>query len=359
MIDGFAFEDFLIKRRNVFRIATGASDVEDNIIVRLESGDDFGVGNASPSDVTHETMESIMSFLDSARKIAVGADEEDIDGLHKALDSVAPGNTAAKAAVDIAVHDLLAKRSGRRVFEHLGGTGDGRMLTDITVGIEGVDETVKRALAHRDGGFRALKLKVGLDLEEDIRRMAAVRDAVGPGVEMRVDANQGYSVDEAVRFCEEMRTLGVVLVEQPVDADDYDGLKRVRERSRVPIMADECLRTVDDARKVAEMGAADIINIKLMKCGGIRPALEIDRIAEDAGLTTMVGCMGEIQLSIAAGLHFALGSRTVRYVDLDSHFSMIDDPSSGLTFEDGMLGVSPRPGLGMTTVLDRPATGDQ
>ena len=182
-----------------------------------------------------------------------------------------------------------------------------------------------------------------------MRRMRAVRDAVGPSVEMRVDANQGYTVEEAVAFCEEMHALGVSLVEQPVDADDYDGLRRVRDRSPVPIMADECLRSVDDARRVAEMGAADIINIKLMKSGGIHPALVIDGIAKDAGMTTMVGCMGEIQLSIAAGLHFSLGSDNVRYVDLDSHFSMMDDPSSGLTFEDGLLGVSERPGLGIST----------
>jgi L-alanine-DL-glutamate epimerase-like enolase superfamily enzyme len=359
MIDRLVFESFTIRRRNVFRIATGASDVEDNVIVRLEADGEFGMGNASPSDVTHETKDTIVDFLASAQKKVIGVDEEDLDALHRALDSISPGNTAVKAALDMAAYDLVAKRSGKRVFEHLGGEGDGRMLTDITIGIEDVEETVRRALAHRDNGFRALKLKVGLDLEEDARRMAAVRDAIGPGIEMRVDANQGYSVDEAIGFCEEMHTLGVVLVEQPVAADDYDGLKAVRERSPVPIMADECLKSVYDARKVAAMGAADMINIKMMKCGGIRPALEIDEIARDAGLTTMVGCMGEIQLSIAAGLHFALGSDTVRYVDLDSHFSMIDDPSSGLTFEDGLLGLSSRAGLGISTVLDGGRPGDQ
>jgi L-alanine-DL-glutamate epimerase-like enolase superfamily enzyme len=359
MIDDLMFEPFLIKRRSVFRIATGASDVEDNIIVRLGSGTEFGVGNASPSDVTHETKETIVGFLRWARTAVRGVDESDLRALHEALDSVASGNTAAKAAVDMAAYDLLAKREGKRVFELLGGRGDDRMLTDITVGIEDEEETVRRATAHCENGFRALKLKVGLDLSGDVRRMTAVREAVGSGVEMRVDANQGYSVDEAVRFCEEMHTLGVTLVEQPVDADDYEGLSKVRERSLVPIMADECLRSVADARKVAEMGAADIINIKLMKSGGIHPAMEIDEIAEDAGMTTMVGCMGEIQLSIAAGLHFALGSDNVRYVDLDSHFSMIDDPSSGLSFDDGSLGVAPQPGLGIRTVLDDRLPADQ
>ncbi|UCE91180.1 MAG: dipeptide epimerase [Methanobacteriota archaeon] len=352
LIDDLRFRSYSIRRRNVFRIATSASDVEDNIVVRVDAGDDFGVGNASPSDVTHETRETIERFLTASAGRIRGVAEDDLEALHDVLDSVAPGNTAAKAAIDIAVHDLLGKRCGVQIYEALGGRGDGRLVTDMTVGIEGVDETVRRAVANCRDGFRALKLKVGLDIEQDLLRVAAVREAVGSGVELRVDANQGYDVDEAIRFCEEMDTLGVALVEQPVDADDYAGLKAVRERSPVPIMADECLRTIADAERVAAEGAADIINIKLMKSGGIHPARTIDRIAKDASMTTMVGCMGEIQLSIAAGLHFALGSDNVRYVDLDSHFSMIDDPSSGLTFEDGLIGVSGRPGLGMTTDMD-------
>ncbi len=352
MIDHIVFRSYLVKRKNVFRIATGASDVEDNIMVRVDSGEDFGVGNASPSDVTHETKESIELFLGHASKALVGVDEADLSEVHDAMENIARDNTSAKAAVDMAVYDLLGRREGRRLFERLGGSGDGAALTDITIGIEHEHETVRRAEAHRENGFKALKLKVGLDLENDVRRMVAVRDAVGPGMEMRVDANQGYSVEQAVVFCEEMHTLGVALVEQPVDADDYAGLKAVKDRSPVPIMADECLRSVADARKVAADGAADIINIKLMKSGGIFPALEIDQIARDAGMSTMIGCMGEIQQSIAAGLHFALGSNNVRFVDLDSHFSMIDDPSSGLGFADGMLTVSERAGLGMLTGMD-------
>lgn len=352
MIESIHFRSHAIKRRNVFRIATSASDTEDNVVVRVGSGDDFGVGNASPSDVTHETRETIELFLDEAAKRVRGTSEDDLQSLHELLDSIAPGNTSAKAAIDMAIHDMLAKRDERPVYEWLGGRGDGRMMTDMTVGIEDIDETVRRAARSCGEGFRALKLKVGLDLEQDILRVAAVRDAVGSGVELRVDANQGYDVEQAVRFCEEMDTLGVALVEQPVDADDYAGLKAVRKRSRVPIMADECLRTIADAKRVAAEGAADIINIKLMKSGGMHPARAIDAIAKDAGMTTMIGCMGEIQLSIAAGLHFALSSDNVKYVDLDSHFSMIDDPSSGLTFEDGLIGVSGLPGLGIRTDMD-------
>jgi L-alanine-DL-glutamate epimerase-like enolase superfamily enzyme len=340
------------KRVSTFRIATGSSDVAENVIVKVVSGDDFGVGNASPSNVTHETLKSIEEFMAKVPKKIIGADEQDLSKLHKKLDSTAAGNTAAKAAVDIAIYDLLSKREKKPLRKYLGGTGRDRMITDMTIGIETKDVTIKKALRHVRDGFRALKIKVGLDFESDVRRIEAVRDAVGSGIQLRVDANQGYDVDKAIEFCEVMRTLSVAVIEQPVKADDYAGLKRVKEHSQVPIMADECVRSVSDARKVIKDRSADMINIKLMKSAGIHDALTINTLANGAGVGTMIGCMGEIQVSIAAGLHFALSSENVKFADLDSHFAIIDDPSSGLRFEDGELVVPRRPGLGISTPLD-------
>ena len=179
-----------------------------------------------------------------------------------------------------------------------------------------------------------------------------MRNAVGDKIELRVDANQGYSVDQAIRFCADMNTLGVVVVEQPVNAEDYKGLKKVSEASEVPVMADECVKSVLDARKVAREGIADMINIKLMKSAGICDAIMINRFAEAADMMAMVGCMGEIQVSIAAGLHFALSSMNVAFADLDSHFNIVDDPSSGLQFDDGFLIAPNKPGIGIRTPLD-------
>lgn len=351
MIDSIEFKTFVNRRASTFKIATGSSDVEENVIVKIVSGDMFGVGNANPTEVTHETRRSIETFLAAAQKKLVGTDECDPDKLHTRLDAIANGNTAAKAAVDIALFDLLSKRDKKPLHEFLGGDRT-RMLTDMTIGIESKEVTVQKAIKHYKAGFRALKIKVGLDLQEDVRRVAAVREAVGPKVELRVDANQGYSVEQALKFCEEMKTLDVVVVEQPVKAEDLAGLKRVTCESDVPIMADECVKSVFDARKVARGGIADMINIKLMKSAGINDAVMINKFAEAANMCTMVGCMGEIQLSIAAGLHFALSSENVKYADLDSHFNIVDDPSSGLKFEDGYLITSDRPGLGITTPFD-------
>ncbi|OGS43229.1 MAG: hypothetical protein A3K76_03760 [Euryarchaeota archaeon RBG_13_57_23] len=351
MIDSVEFRTFVNKRTSTFTIATGSSSSEENVIVKVVSGDEFGVGNANPTDVTKETVKSIEDFLSWVPKKIVGTDENEPEKLHQRLDSIAEGNTAAKAAVDIAIFDLLAKRCKQPLWKFLGGERD-KMLTDMTIGIASKEVTVERAIKHTRSGFRALKIKVGLDLAEDIKRVAAVRDAVGERVELRVDANQGYSVDQAIKFCEEMHALGVVVVEQPVKAEDYKGLKKVTEASDVPIMADECVKSVFDARKVAREGIADMINIKLMKSAGICDAIMINRFAEAADMKTMVGCMGEIQVSIAAGLHFALSSNNVAFADLDSHFNIVDDPSSGLQFEDGYLITPKRPGLGIKTPLD-------
>ena len=351
MIDSMESRTFINKRTSAFRIATGSSDTEENVIVKLVSGDDFGVGSANPTDVTQETLASMESFLGVASRKIVDTDENYPDKLHQRLDAIAIGNTAAKAAVDIALFDLLSKREKKPLYEYLGGKRD-KIITDMTIGIEPLEITVQKALEHIRSGFRALKIKVGLEFDEDIKRVSAVRDAVGPKIQLRVDANQGYTVDQAIKFCEAMETLDVAVVEQPVKAEDYEGLRKVSQSSNLPIMADECVKSVLDARKVARESIADMINIKLMKSAGINDAVLINRLAEAADVGTMVGCMGEIQVSIAAGLHFALSSENVLLADLDSHFNIVDDPSSGLLFEDGHLVAPRKPGLGITTPLD-------
>lgn len=343
---------FINRRKCTFRIATGCADTAENIVVKIAAGDEYGIGSASPSDVTHETVKSVEEFLARVPKKIVGTDETDLSGLHRRLDAVSPGNTSAKAAVDMAVYDLLSKRERKPLHRFLGGARGDSVLTDMTIGIESKEVTVQRALKHYKEGFRALKVKIGLDLEGDIRRVAAVRDAVGPKVQLRVDGNQGYTVEEAVELCEAMKTLDVVLVEQPVKAEDYAGLKKVKDRSPVPIMADECVKEIADAKRVIRDRAADLINIKLMKSSGIYDAIAINRLAEEANIGTMVGCMGEIQLSIAAGLHFVLSSDNVKYADLDSHFNIIGDPSSGLEFTDGRLQAPRGTGLGVSMTLD-------
>jgi o-succinylbenzoate synthase len=334
-------------RKEPFIIATGSSNVANNIIVKVEGDEGFGIGNACPNSVTKETPESILNALKIFSQQLEKEDVEDIQGVNDRMDSILGGNPSAKAGIDIALHDLKGKIEELPVHKMLGGKKD-RILTDMTIGIMPIQETVEHAIQYKEKGFKALKIKIGLDKVEDEKRIKAVREAIGKEIIIRVDANQGYDVKTAIEVISAIEPYDIEQIEQPVKWDDLKGLAEVKRHSAIPITADEAVKTKEDVIKTIEKDCADKINIKLMKCGGITKALEINRIAEKNGLETMIGCMSENRISIAAGLHFALAQENVRYADLDSHFSLIDDKTNGgFIFEKGYLVPLERVGFGV------------
>ncbi|UCF08731.1 MAG: dipeptide epimerase [Thermoplasmata archaeon] len=336
------------ERKEPFFIATGSSNVAHNIIVKIKTDEGMGIGSACPNSVTGETAESIAGVFKILSQALIGKDAGDIELTNTEMDALIKGNPSAKAGIDIALWDLKGKVEGVPVSELLGGGGRQRMLTDMTIGIMGTEETVEHALLHIKEGFKALKVKIGLDKERDIETIKSVREAVGEDIIVRVDANQGYDVRSAIEVIRAIEPYDIEQIEQPVAWDDLEGLKEVKESSSIPITADEAVKTKEDALKVVENNCADKINIKLMKCGGITKALEINKIAGQNGLDTMIGCMSENVVSIAAGLHFALSQENVKYADLDSHFALIDDKTrGGCIFEEGFLIPLERPGLGV------------
>jgi L-alanine-DL-glutamate epimerase-like enolase superfamily enzyme len=237
----------------------------------------------------------------------------------------------------MALYDLLGRIAGIPVYQLLGAYRD-RIATSITIGILNEPETVRRARDFVAQGFRALKLKGGRDVEEDISRVLAVRAAVGGKVALRFDANQGYDVEQSLLFVKATRPARLELVEQPTPRHALDDLARVTENTSLPIMADESLMGLRDAFRIARRGLADMINVKLMKCGGIGPAMEIASVARAARLDVMVGCMDESALGIAAALHFALAHPAVKYADLDGHIDLLEDPAAGaVILKNGML----------------------
>jgi len=325
-------------RKEPFIIATGSSSLAHNIIVKVKTDDAVGIGNACPNSVTGETKESIISALKTLSRSLVREDALDVDWLNFRMDSTIQENPAAKAGIDIALWDLKGKIEEVQVCKLLGDERKQRMLTDMTLGIMAKDRAVKRATRYKEEGFRALKVKIGLDPKRDVEIIKAIRETVGEDIIIRVDANQGYDVETAIQVIEKIAPYKIEQIEQPVKWDDLDGLREVKENSSIPITADEAVKTSEDARKVVKGKCADNINIKLMKCGGITRALEINQIAQEGGMNTMIGCMGENRISIAAGLHFALSKDNVKYADLDSHFSLIDDKTEGgFSFKEGYL----------------------
>jgi L-alanine-DL-glutamate epimerase-like enolase superfamily enzyme len=335
-----------IPRKERFTIARGSSVIAENLFVSVHSGGVVGSGNGAPSEVTKETLLTMKDAMQTLVRALEGFEFHTPQEVADRMDRILPGNPAVKAAVDIAVHDLAARIAGQPLYVYLGGHRE-RMATDITIGIMPTKDAVERAERWTQFGFRSLKVKVGTDPRADLDRLRAIRGAVGPDVEIRIDGNEGFTWSQALSFARDARDLGVSLFEQPVKATDLEGMRVLSEASPIPIMADEMVLTADDAKKVGWSKAAKAVNLKLMKHGGIARTIEVDMICQSAGFPTMVGCMGEPQLSIAAGLHFALASKNVRWLDLDSHFALAKDPTSGLGFENGELVAPKGPGLGI------------
>jgi L-alanine-DL-glutamate epimerase-like enolase superfamily enzyme len=246
----------------------------------------------------------------------------------------------------MALHDIAAQAAGLPLYRFLGGKKR-PMETDLTIYIGDPAAAGDRALQVLEKGFRIIKTKVGVSVREDVRRLAAIRAAVGDGPAIRIDANQGWGRMEAVECLRAMAELRIEFCEQPVRAHDVAGMRFVTDRSPIPPMADESIFSPADALRLIEAGAAPYFNIKLSKSGGIHDALSIARLAEAGGIRCMVGCMLESRLGIAAAAHFALATEAIAFYDLDSFFEHAESPvPGGVEIRDGMIDLSEEPGLG-------------
>ncbi len=338
-----------------YTIAFRRVESVENVILRIGTDSGLvGLGAASPEPrVTGETMGACRQSLAADRlQWLIGRAISDFEGLcHEAADRL-PGTPAALAAVDIALHDLAAQERGVPLVEML-GRARGALPTSITIGIKPLEETLAEAEEYLSRGFEILKVKVGLDLEEDLRRLTRLRERVGLGIRLRADANQGYSVEETLRFFRKTASLDLEFLEQPLPANEIEAMRALPESIRDRIAADESLLGENDARLLAgPPRACGILNVKLMKCGGIAPARRIAAIAESAGVRLMWGCMDESRVSIAAALHAALSCPATRHLDLDGSLDLARDAvDGGFTLDDGIMRTTGAPGLGVHAVL--------
>jgi len=320
-----------------------------NVFVRIDTNEGIvGRGCAAPDEpVTGETVAGALADLrDTVTPALRGSDPLRQALLMERLRKSLARSPSVLAAIDMALYDLMGLKAGLPVWKLLGGYRD-RIRTSITIGIMPTAQTVERARELVSRGFRSLKLKGGLDVDDDVARVMAVRAAVGEKIEIRFDANQGYTVEQSLRFVAATRPAGLELLEQPTPRGEVDLLGRVTSEAPIPIMADESLMTLRDAFRLARRDLADMVNVKLMKVGGITEAMRIASVARAARLEVMVGCMDEAALAIAAGLHFALARPAVVYADLDGHLDLVDDPTAGMVHvRDGYLFPSRSPGLG-------------
>jgi len=320
-----------------------------NIILKLVTDSGIvGWGCAAPDKtVTGESPENVIESIDTViQDMLKGQSPFQIARITHDLKRVIPNAASAISMVDMALYDIMARKAQLPLYQLLGGFRH-KIPTSITIGILPLDETLDQAEKHLKNGFFILKLKGGLDLSEDIEKVLKLRERFGSDFQLRFDANQGYTVEQSVRFIAGIKTANLEIIEQPTCQEKDRRLGQVTQAVSVPVMADESIKTLKDAFRLARNDRIDMINIKLMKMGGIFESLHINSVAKAAGMEVMIGCMDESALGISAGLHFALSRANIEFADLDGHLDLLNDPFSGLFYlKNGILTPSDTPGLG-------------
>lgn len=350
-----------------FKTALRTVNAIDDVIVRIvtDTGQ-VGLGEAAPTAViTGDTIGSMVWAIEEVIAPQLkGMAIENIEAIFEKLDHCLVKNSSAKAAVDIALYDLYGQLYRAPLYQLLGGYRR-QLSTDITISVNDPEQMARDSVAAVQLGYDTLKIKVGKDPALDIERMSLIRQAVGNGIKLRLDANQGWQPKEAVRILQRLedRGLEIELVEQPVPAHDLEGLKFVTDHVTIPVLADESAYSPLDAVKIMQLRAADLINIKLMKTGGIRHALQICAMAEVYGVECMMGCMLEAKISVTAAAHLAAAKPVITRLDLDGPSLCATDPlPGGARFDEHRITLTDEPGLGFDAALcpgfaERPAPG--
>jgi len=340
---------FTLQQNVVIKIALPTALATDNVFVRLRTEDGVtGVGEASPySAVTSETQHTDVAFAHTLAELVRGRDPFTIAKIVDDMDVLSPENCSIKAAFEMALWDICGKIAGLPICCLLGKYRDS-FETDKTIFIGTPAEMAEAAQEVVRHGFRTIKVKVGESPEKDIARLAAIREAVGSDIGLRIDANQGWTPAEAVRSLRGIEKSQIQECEQPVPYWDMDGLKYVRDHSGVPIMADESVHSPHDAIEAVRKDAVDLINIKLMKTGGILNAVRVAQISAAAGIQCMLGCMTETSLALTAAAHVIASQKNLIYADLDSFLFNASNPIiGGMEIKQGVVYLPAGPGLGL------------
>src|SRR5918994_4347575 len=339
-----------------FKTALRTVDTIEDIIVCVHTDTgNIGYGEAPATAVI--TGETHGSIVEAIRKFIaprlIGEEIANLNRITQLIQGALEKNSSAKAAVEIAVYDLFGQLYEAPLYKMLGG-GDPVITTDITIGVDYIDKMVADSVAAVERGFESLKIKVGKDIGVDIERVKAIYAAVQDRALLRLDVNQGWTAKQAVHALQTLEDAGVrlELVEQPVKALDLGGMKYVTERVHTPIMAEEKGFGPTEVIELIRMRAADIINIKLMKTGGISNALHIADIAAMYNVECMIGCMLESSISVAAAVHVAVAKADViTKVDLDGPSLCVFNPvDGGVIFNEAEISITDAPGLGIREI---------
>lgn len=328
-------------------------DALEDLVVIIECDDGtLGYGEGAPTpQITGETLGSMHAAIDFIAPHLIGRDIDDFETLLHIVHTTIVKNSTAKSALEVALYDLRSKQRQQPLYQMLGGSKTA-FTTDITISMNETEKMVADSLHAVSSGYNTLKIKIGQSWEKDARRIEAIAQAVPPSVTLRLDANQGWSAAECVKLLERIEQQGIIaeFIEQPVAADDIEGLASIKAHVQTPVLADESVFSLKDAQRLLEANAADYINIKLAKTGGISQALALADLCAGYNTKCMIGCMLEGPISVAAGVHVASArADTVTIIDLDAVSLLASHPAkTEIAFDESRIVLADVPGLGIT-----------
>ncbi len=330
-IDKIEVIELNIALKEPISISLGTMFQAQNIVIKIHADSGFtGIGEASPEiKIVGETQAAGFETAKLLATVLKGKDPLAIEDRIADMDHTIHGNPTIKSAFDMALYDLLAKTAGLPLYQLLGGGNAREIHTDMTVYLGSPERMAAQALGYKNEGFPAIKVKLGTGEKEDIERIRAIRAAIGDEIPVRIDANQGWDAVTAVNILKALEPYHIEHCEEPIPHWNNTDLKRVRDQSPIPIMADESVFDHRDAFRLASLGACDYFNIKFAKSGGIHNAIKINAIAEAAGIRTQVGCMSESRYALTALCHFVAAKNNVVWFDIDSALSHAEDPVTG------------------------------
>ncbi|MHA1748301.1 MAG: mandelate racemase/muconate lactonizing enzyme family protein [Promethearchaeota archaeon] len=337
----------------VVTVSLGTIASVENILIKINTDSGiYGWGEGSPfSFITGETQATCIDAAKFLGKILIGKDPTAIEENLTLIKRFLPTHPSVRSAFDMAMWDILGKECNQPVYKLLGGKNR-QLRTDQTMGHENsVEDVQKLAQKFLDQGFNEIKMKTGRPGITDYQHVKAVRELVGEDIHLKVDSNQGWDLAESLKNARLMEPLNLMYFEQPLPIWNLDDMVRLREKINIPVCADESVFDEKDAFKICKLGAADYLNIKLGKAGGIHTGLKINAIAESYGAKCMIGCFSESRLGLTAAAHLVLARPNIIFLDLDAALFLADDPViGGMEYgktNKSIITVGEKPGFGV------------
>lgn len=335
-----------------FVTSLGRDDHAENVLIKIITEEGItGFGESSPyMPINGESVDTCYAVGQYFAKLLKGRNALAIEDCIAAMDRLIYANTSIKSAFDMALYDIASQNAGLPLYKFLGGDNKKTIVTDYTVSIGDPQKMAADALKIKTQGYPAIKIKLGKNGELDVERIKMIREAVGDQIPLRIDANQGWGVEEAIKTLQALGQYDIQHCEEPIPRWNFMELPGVKRESPIPIMADECCGDDHDAQRLIALNACDYFNIKLGKSGGIFKALKMVKMAEQAGIHLQVGAMLESRLAMTAFAHFSLCSPLIEHFDFDTALMFSEDPVSGgiIYEENGVVKVPESAGLGAT-----------